>query len=184
VNLVEAAVARQENRIMEEMEQEGAGGSKKDVGKVLMERANVLVGKDFLIGDDQELGAGELEKAAIEKELADLIGMKNVKEFFHKLKVRKRERRAINKPLTNSVLQDTASFVEMTGKMEALGGCLHLILTGNPGTGKTTTARLISRYVEPNPFAEPLALTLPLTSRSTAGTCIRSASCPPPHSRR
>ena len=40
------------------------------------------------------------------------------------------------------------SFVEKTGKRSALGGCLHLILTGNPGTGKTTTSRLIARYLK------------------------------------
>jgi SpoVK/Ycf46/Vps4 family AAA+-type ATPase len=126
VNLVEKAVARQESRIMEDVDV--SGGDKKDVVAKLKLAAEVLKAKDFGISDEQELGGGEAAKQKVEEELAQLIGMKNVKSFFHKLR-------------------DTATFVEMTGKMEALGGCLHLILTGNPGTGKTTTARLISKYL-------------------------------------
>ena len=188
VNLVEAAVARQQNRIMEAVRGGGDGGGdtsdssadEYDKGggveeskmavlheggaeELLLEdaappppapplllrtrsaqaravkqhkrqqieslRPNVLIAQDFGIADNLELGASDKEKAAIEAELEEMIGMDNVKQFFRRMR-------------------DTAAFVEMTGKVEALGGCLHLVLTGNPGTGKTTTARLVARYLK------------------------------------
>jgi len=171
VNMVEAAVAAQANRIMEVVEQQHERGAANSVDSLLVVtdvdterrhngglphhpqplvrtpsqsrhhdrarkkelvqrlRPDVLVAQDFGITAEMELGASDTEKAEVEAELDALVGMDNVKDFFHKMR-------------------DTAKFVEMTGKVEALGGCLHLILTGNPGTGKTTTARLVARYLK------------------------------------
>ena len=146
VNLVESAVTNQEDRIMLELEQlkandDGnnhiADGNHSDnefknteeAEKAILSQRGTLKEIDFDISNVAEIGGSEEEKAAVEAELASLIGMKNVKKFFHRMR-------------------DTAQFVQLTGKTEALGGCLHLVLTGNPGTGKTTTARLIARYLK------------------------------------
>jgi len=131
VNLVEAAVQLQQKRIVNMVDDNSGelnGLSDKAKKEFMLKMGEELMAADFGLNDNQELGASELEKEKVEKELESLIGMANVKKFFHKMR-------------------DTASFVELTGKVDALGGCLHLILTGNPGTGKTTTARLISRYL-------------------------------------
>jgi SpoVK/Ycf46/Vps4 family AAA+-type ATPase len=130
VNLVEAAVQVQQKRIVNFVENDSNkldGLNDKAKKEVMLKMGEELCAIDFGL-ENNELGAGETEKQNVENELEALIGMENVKKFFHKMR-------------------DTAAFVELTGKVDALGGCLHLILTGNPGTGKTTTARLISRYL-------------------------------------
>lgn len=137
VNLVEMAVAQRENKIMEEVgvhrdevyNETGRYPSQSALKAFVERRSTSLVASDFDINDKPSLGATEKEKEQVEHELDELIGMHNVKKFFHKMR-------------------DTAAFVQKTGKSEALGGCLHLILTGNPGTGKTTTSRLIARYLK------------------------------------
>ena len=140
VNLVEMAITNQEDRIMSQFEcaEEDALNSqivsteseeeRKKALTNITEAKKTLCAVDFGISDTPELGTTEKEQKEVEAELAALIGMENVKKFFHKMK-------------------NQALFVQKTGKVEALGGCLHLVLTGNPGTGKTTTARLIARYL-------------------------------------
>ena len=137
VNLVEQANAERDSAIMDEVKLHRESVFKTNekyptpsqLKQFVQQRSSCLVASDFNISETKTLGATDKEKEEVEQELSELIGMHNVKKFFHSMR-------------------DTARFVETTGKREALGGCLHLILTGNPGTGKTTTARLVARYLK------------------------------------
>ena len=124
VNMAEAAVAAQANRIMKavEMQVDGAWGGASSGGAkgglqhaggslpshapmilrtpsqmrsnikerkkelVLRQRPDVLVAQDFGITAEMELGASDAEKAEVEAELNALVGMDNVKDFFHKMR--------------------------------------------------------------------------------------------------
>jgi hypothetical protein len=87
--------------------------------------AKVLIADDFELG--KPLGDQKL-KDDIEAELDDLIGMDTAKEWFQLLK--------------RKVL-----YVQMTGDVQVLQTCLSVVLTGNPGTGKTRFAELLCRFL-------------------------------------
>lgn len=67
----------------------------------------------------------------IQKEMDEIIGLKNVKEYIYALKdlVAMKQKRAAQ-------------------GLKGVDISMHMIFTGNPGTGKTTMARLMARYLK------------------------------------
>eukprot|EP00927_Polykrikos_kofoidii_P040267 TRINITY_DN34456_c0_g1_i1.p1 TRINITY_DN34456_c0_g1~~TRINITY_DN34456_c0_g1_i1.p1 ORF type:complete len:1702 (-),score=292.40 TRINITY_DN34456_c0_g1_i1:339-5444(-) len=84
-----------------------------------------LTPEDFEIG--APLGEGAEQKAAIDEEVRRLVGMSKAKDWFDQVRQK-------------------VAFVEKTGTQSDLRVCLNIIITGNPGTGKTTFARLLAKF--------------------------------------
>ena len=89
--------------------------------------ATILTAADFGIEEDRV--ADSLEKReAVEKELQQLTGMGELKQMLNGIRKQ-------------------ALYVERGGNPKVLQRSFNLCLLGNPGVGKTTAARLISRYL-------------------------------------
>lgn len=81
-------------------------------------------------GDPGE-AAREAAVANVKRELSEIVGLTKVKEYILSLE-------------DNFKIQQLRK--EKGLKAEALS--MHMIFTGNPGTGKTTVARIVSRYLK------------------------------------
>eukprot|EP01051_Picozoa_sp_SAG22_P008285 SAG22_NODE_622_length_8493_cov_196.309864_7_plen_1412_part_00 len=123
INLTEAACNALAARVVQHFGSDLQDQAQRESVVVL---ARVLTAADFGI-DDNKIGSEEA-KAAVDRELKQMIGMKPGKEFFADIKKK-------------------VQFVEMGGDMTVLQTCLNMRITGNPGTGKTTLARLIFKYL-------------------------------------
>jgi AAA+ superfamily predicted ATPase len=92
--------------------------------------ANKLMAIDFGIEDKAAaLAKQHPERQKIDEELNDLVGMSAAKDYFLELR-------------------QTVEYVEKNPESrDRLEKCMNLVVTGNPGTGKTSLARLLFRFM-------------------------------------
>ena len=105
----------------------GEGGEGGEGGDGGTSASVELIAGDFGIG--LKLGESQEKKDALDRELERLIGMDEAKELFASYK-------------------DIVSAVESgLQSRSALKVCLNLVITGNPGTGKTSFSRLLHKFL-------------------------------------
>jgi len=137
VNLVEAATGRRAARIVARADAPAAGDDRVLTAADFEIRAHGAApcgGADAGASEEQKSHAqraAEEEaaaRAAIDAEIEGMIGMGAMKRLFASLRTKVR-------------------FVERGGSRKVLASCLNLRLVGSPGTGKTTCARLLQKFL-------------------------------------
>lgn len=86
---------------------------------------------EHIITGSNKAGSAEDAIAEVKKELNEVIGLKTVKEYILSLE-------------DNFKIQQ----LRQQKGMKSESPSMHMIFTGNPGTGKTTVARIVSRYLK------------------------------------
>ena len=83
------------------------------------------------VGEKDASGAREAAVVAVKEELSQIVGLQPVKDYILSLE-------------DNFKIQQ----LRRERGLKADSPSMHMIFTGNPGTGKTTVARIVSRYLK------------------------------------
>ena len=105
-------------------------------GRVLVEEGALLVeyvqaGLATRVGRKADSSARDAAVAAVREELSQIVGLQPVKDYILSLE-------------DNFKIQQ----LRRERGLKADSPSMHMIFTGNPGTGKTTVARIVSRYLK------------------------------------
>ncbi|MEA5040200.1 MAG: AAA family ATPase [Clostridiaceae bacterium] len=104
-------------------------------GKVALSVRDGSLMADFGSGKTKLLsllpGAYKGELEAVKREITQIVGLKEIKEYIYSLEDHYRVQQLRKQ---QGMKSDAVS--------------MHMIFTGNPGTGKTTIARLVSKYLK------------------------------------
>ncbi len=114
---------------------QGLGGF---TGKVVQAEGRPAVryqreGKEVLLQAQSASGDAAREAAvqSVKQELSEIVGLREIKDYILSLE-------------DNFKIQQ----LRREKGMKAESPSMHMIFTGNPGTGKTTVARIVSRYLK------------------------------------
>jgi transcriptional regulator with AAA-type ATPase domain len=139
LNLTEQAIDRQIERLVSQFgggaSSQGEDGDSQELTRTLSwvpasqmrEESRVLTADDFGIHEQVTLGDEEMKKSVL-AEVDAMVGMDAAKRFFREIAM-------------------SVQFVEQGGNVQLLQTSLNMLVTGNPGTGKTTIARMIAKYL-------------------------------------
>lgn len=83
------------------------------------------------VGEKDDSAARDAAVAAVKEELSQIVGLQPVKDYILSLE-------------DNFKIQQ----LRRERGLKADSPSMHMIFTGNPGTGKTTVARIVSRYLK------------------------------------
>ncbi len=108
---------------------ESLGGGEKVTATVSDGQPRAVIGTEGVALTREKNSSAEI--AAIEKELDEIVGLDPVKNYIRSLQ-------------SHIAIQERRK----AQGMKSADVSKHMIFTGNPGTGKTTIARLISRYMK------------------------------------